>query len=81
MLDSQKSSGPWEVEEDVTFGEIAVRRRRGSGPPVTNGPTAGVFEAEYAHIRSFGVTDTERLSAYFGLKVTTFEQRIHRAAA
>ncbi len=81
MLESQKPSGPWEVEEDLTFGEIAARRHRGSGPPVTNGATAGVFEDEYAHIRSFRVTDTERLAAYFGLNVKSFEKRIHRAAA
>ncbi|MGW4240890.1 hypothetical protein [Nocardia sp. NPDC004722] len=79
MLDSQKPSGPWEVDVDLTFAEIAARRRNSPGPPQTIGPSADVFEAEYAHIRAYKIAEPERLSAYLGLTVDAFEKRLHRA--
>lgn len=82
MLDSQKPNGLWEVEEDIAYRDLPIRRRPSANlPQDRGGPSEDAFHAERDHLRSFGVTDRERISTFLGMKLDAYEQRIHRAAS
>lgn len=79
MLPSQIYSTPWEVDVDLSIGEIKASRRKSSGLP--KGPlgySETAIREEEAHLRSFGVSQRDRIAEFVGLKFEAYEQRCTR---
>lgn len=81
MLPSQRPSGPWSVDADISGPEFVALRRKSTGLDArTNDVTEHIVAEELTHIRSFGVTDDDRISTYLGLTTEALTKRRERAA-
>lgn len=78
-------AGPYEVEEDVTIGEIQTRRRQNSRKLSAQLRFAHIVpeldQADADHIAGYGITDPHRVAASLGLSFPAYEKRMRDLAA